>query len=88
MRLGCVNRIADLLFPVGFSVKKDQKVYPQEISPIYRYNSSQLNRKMNEIQFVEVGSDNGLPQLMAEISRWRTVINAEYSQHTLTTYKV
>jgi hypothetical protein len=43
----------DLIFPAGFSVKKDQKVYPQEISPIYRYNQSQLNRKMNELQFVE-----------------------------------
>ena len=43
----------DLIFPAGFSVKKDQKVYPQEISPIYRYNLTQLNRKISEIQFVE-----------------------------------
>jgi hypothetical protein len=43
---------------------------------------------MNDLQFVEVGSDYELPQLMAEITRWRTVINAEYSQHALTTYKV
>ncbi len=43
----------DLIFPAGFSVKKDQKVYPQEISPIYRYNLTQLNIKMNEMQFVE-----------------------------------
>ena len=78
----------DLIFPVGFSVKKDQKVYPQEISPIYRYNLTQLNRKMSDLQFMEDDSDLGLPQLMAEITRWRTVINAEYSQHTLTTYKV
>jgi len=44
--------------------------------------------KMNEIQFVEDDSSYGLPQLMAEITRWRTVIAAEYSQHALTTYKV
>ena len=37
---------------------------------------------------MEVGSDLGLPQLMAELTRWRTVIAAEYSQHALTTYKV
>ena len=41
----------------------------------------------NDSVFVEVGSDNGLPQLMAELTRWRTVISAEYSQHRLTTYK-
>jgi hypothetical protein len=37
---------------------------------------------------MEDDSDLGLPQIMAEITRWRTVINAEYSQHLLTTYKV
>jgi len=78
----------DLIFPSGFSLKKDKKVYPQEISPIYRYNLPNLNRKMNDLQFVEDDSDLGLPQLMAEITRWRTVIAAEYSQHLLTTYKV
>jgi hypothetical protein len=36
----------DLIFPAGFSVKKDQKDYPQEISPIYRYNQFQLIRKL------------------------------------------
>ena len=37
---------------------------------------------------VEVGSDYGLPQLMAELARWRTVTAAEDYQHALTTYKV
>jgi DNA invertase Pin-like site-specific DNA recombinase len=60
----------DLIFPAGFSVKEDQKVYPQEISPIYRYNMTQLNRKMNEIQFVEgpVGLEPTTPCLKGRCS--------------------
>ena len=53
-----------------------------------RYASGGFLSRIVDSVFVEVGSDYGLPQLMAEISRWRTVIAAEYSQHALTTYKV
>lgn len=53
-----------------------------------RYKGIVFVVKINDLQFVEDDSGYGLPQLMAEISRWRTVINAEYSQRLLTTHKV
>ena len=53
-----------------------------------RYKTTDFIAKIDDSEFVEADSEHGLPQLMAEITRWRTVIAAEYSQHALTTYKV
>jgi len=41
-----------LIFPAKFFSVKRSKSLPQEISPIYKYNSSNLNRKKSEIQLI------------------------------------
>lgn len=42
-----------LIFNKGFLVNSEAKVYPQEISSIYRYKPNQLNRKTSDLLNVE-----------------------------------
>ena len=65
-----MRRGKELIFPAGFLVSKDKKVYPQEISPIYRYKPDQLNRKVSDSLFVEgpVGLEPTTPCLKGRCS--------------------
>ena len=76
-----MRRGKELIFPAGFLVSKDKKVYPQEISPIYRYKPDQLNRKMNDLLIVEAQRTDNLHFLVEEMVRWREVLQQDYQNY-------
>ncbi len=64
-------------------MSKDKKVYPQEISPIYRYKPDQLNRKMGVNVDMEVHQRNKLYIFTHELLRWRVLLDNLYRQEQL-----
>lgn len=72
-----------LLFPEGFSISRNGKVYTPKISEFYRVATTSKDFKKFDFSYMVTPTQKSLHPLTEEAQRWRRIVALPYESHKL-----
>jgi hypothetical protein len=76
-------RCKQILFPAGFYLNTENKVYTPIISPIYGLATTKKDSPETEKSFMVLQVGKSFQQIRDEIARWRDKLAVPYQEHLL-----
>lgn len=76
-------RCKQLVFPGGFWLDENDKVYTPEISPLYRLAGKKKDTEVSDISHVVQQVGKSLHLIRGEVVRWREILAVPYQEYLL-----
>lgn len=76
-------RCKEIVFPSGFHLDQNQKVYTSEISPLYRLVTKKKSTEVLENSHLVHSLQKSLHEISGEMARWRDILAVPYQQYLL-----